>query len=46
MSGAGLRELMAIIEQDLEVVRRTAIHGSGDMKELAIALLQQRKRVV
>ena len=40
MSGAGLRELMAIIEQDLEVLRRTAIHGSGEMKELAIALLQ------
>jgi hypothetical protein len=42
MSGAGLRELMAIIEQDLEVLRRTAIHGSGEMKELAIALLQAR----
>ncbi len=42
MSGAGLRELMAIIEQDLEVLRRTAIHGSGEMKELAIARLQAR----
>ena len=38
MSGAGLRELMAIIE----VLRGTAIHGSGEMKELAIALLQAR----
>ena len=40
MSDAGLCELMAIIEQDLEVLRRTAIHGSGEMKELAIARLQ------
>ena len=31
MSDAGLCELMAIIEQDLEVLRRTAIHGSGDL---------------
>ena len=31
MSGAGLRELMAIIEQNLEILRRTAIHGSGEM---------------
>ena len=42
MSGAGLRELMVIIEQDLEVLRRTAIHGSGETRELAIALLQAR----
>ena len=42
MSGAGLRELMAIIEQNLEILRRTAIHGSGEMKELAVALLQAR----
>jgi hypothetical protein len=33
---------MAIIEQNLEVLRRTAIHGSGEMKELAVALLQAR----
>ncbi|HIM67886.1 MAG TPA: hypothetical protein EYM45_04910 [Verrucomicrobia bacterium] len=39
---AGLRELMAIIEENLEVLRRTAIHGSGEMKELAIAQLQAR----
>ena len=38
VGGAGLRELMAIIE----VLRGTAIHGSGEMKELAIALLQAR----
>jgi hypothetical protein len=42
MSGAGLRELMAIIEQNLEILRRTAIHGSGEMKELAVALLQAK----
>ena len=42
MSGAGLRELMAIIEQNLEILRRTAIHGSGEMKELAVALLKAR----
>ena len=42
MSGAGLRELIAIIEQNLEILRRTAIHGSGEMKELAVALLQAK----
>ena len=42
MSGAGLRELMSIIEQNLEILRRTAIHGSGEMKELAVALLQAK----
>ena len=37
-----MRELTAIIEQNLEVLRMTAIHGSGEMKELGIALLQAR----
>ena len=41
MSGSGMRELMAIIEQNLEVLREMAIHGSGEMKALAIALLIQ-----
>ena len=44
MSGSGLRELMAIIEQNLEVLREMAIHGSGEMKALAIALLQAKGR--
>ena len=39
-----MRELMAIIEQNLEVLREMAIHGSGEMKALAIALLQARGR--
>jgi hypothetical protein len=33
---------MAIIEQNLEFLCITAIHGSGEMKERAIALLQYR----
>ena len=44
MSASGMRELMAIIEQNLEVLREMAIHGSGEMKALAIALLQARGR--
>ena len=39
-----MRELMAIIEQNLEVLRKMAIHGSGKMKALAIALLQAKGR--
>ena len=39
MSGSGMRELMAIIDQNLEILRELAIHGSGEMKALAIALL-------
>ncbi len=42
MSGSGLRDLMAIIEQNLEILRELAIHGSGEMKALAIALLQAK----
>ena len=44
MSGSGMRELMAIIEQNLEVLRKMAIHGSGKMKALAIALLLAKGR--
>ncbi|MFL3665476.1 MAG: hypothetical protein ACJ06V_02730 [Verrucomicrobiota bacterium] len=33
MSGTGLRELLGIIEQNLEVLRMTAIHGSGEMRD-------------
>ena len=44
MSGSGMRELMAIIDQNLEVLRELAIHGSGEMKALAIALLQAKGR--
>ena len=42
MSGSGMRELMAIIDQNLEILRELALHGSGEMKALAIALLQAR----
>ncbi len=42
MSGVGLRELMAVIEQNLEILRRTAIHGTEEMKALAVALLRAR----
>ena len=42
MSGSELRDLMAIIEQNLEILRELAIHGSGEMKALAIALLQAK----
>ena len=42
MSGSGLRDLMAVIEQNLEILRELAIHGSGEMKALAIALLQAK----
>ena len=42
MSGSGLRDLMAVIEQNLEILRELSIHGSGEMKALAIALLQAK----
>ena len=41
-SGSGLRYLAAIIEQNLEILRELAIPGSGEMKALAIALLQAK----
>lgn len=44
MSGSGLRDLMAVIEQNLEILRELSIHGSGEMKALAVALLQARGR--
>jgi hypothetical protein len=34
---------VAVIEQNMEMLRETAIHGSGDMKALAIALLKARE---
>jgi len=40
MSGSGLRDLMAVIEQNLEILRELAIHGSDEMKALAVALLE------
>ena len=40
MSGANMRQIVAVIEQNMEMLRETAIHGSGDMKALAIALLK------
>ena len=43
MSGSGLRDLMAVIEQNLEILRELSIHGSGEMKALAIALLQAKR---
>ena len=42
MSGVNLRQIVAVIEQNMEMLRETAIHGSGDMKALAIALLKAR----
>ncbi len=42
MSGVSLRELMAVIEQNLEILRSTAIHGTEEMKALAVALLRAR----
>ncbi|MDP6795654.1 MAG: zinc ribbon domain-containing protein [Verrucomicrobiota bacterium] len=46
MSGSGLRDLMAIIEQNLEILRELAIHGSDEMKALAVALLQAQGQKV
>ena len=43
MSGANMRQIVAVIEQNMEMLRETAIHGSGDMKALAIALLKARE---
>lgn len=43
MSGANMRQIVAVIEQNMEMLRATAIHGSGDMKALAIALLKARE---
>ena len=38
-----MRQIVAVIEQNMEMLRETAIHGSGDMKALAIALLKARE---
>ena len=46
MSGSRLRDLMAVIEQNLEILRELAIHGSGEMKALAVALLQAQGQKV
>ena len=43
MSGANMRQMVAVIEKNMEMLRETAIHGSGDMKALAIALLKARE---
>ena len=43
MSGANMRQIVAVIEQNMEMLRVTAILGSGDMKALAIALLKARE---
>ena len=39
-----MRQIVAVIEQNMEMLRETAIHGSGDMKALAIALLRPAKK--
>ena len=39
---AALALAMAVIEQNLEILRELSIHGSGEMKALAIALLQAK----
>ena len=46
MSGANMRQIVAVIEQNMEMLRETAIHGSGDMKALAIALLKAREEAL
>ena len=38
-----MRQIVAVIEQNMEMLRETAIHGGGDMKALAIALLKARE---